>query len=164
MIRHLVLAATMISAPCLASGQHQHVHGEGKINAVIEGGKITLTLELPMDVAVGFERAPKSNKEKAALVDAEKTLKNAANLFLPSAAAKCSVSTVHVEIPALNGKNHSDIDTEYVFSCGEPDALKEIETTIFKSFKRLYRLEAQRMGPTGKVTQRLTPKTPILNW
>ena len=164
MIRYLVLAAAVISAPCLASGQIKHVHGEGKINAVIEGGKITLTLELPMDVAVGFERAPKSNKEKAALVDAEKTLKNAANLFLPSAAAKCSVSTVHVEIPVLNGKNHSDIDTKYVFSCGEPGALKEIETTIFKSLKRLYRLEAQRIGPTGEGTQRLTPKSPILSW
>lgn len=164
MIRYFLLSATMISANCLASEQHKHVHGEGKIEAVLDSGKITLTLELPLDTTVGFERAPKNDKEKAALTDAEKALKDAAPLFLPSAAAKCTLSSVQVEMPVFKGKEHTDIDAEYVFSCGEPSALKGIETTIFKSFKRLYRLEAQLVGPKGQGTQRLTPKAPTLRW
>jgi hypothetical protein len=43
--------------------------------------------------------------------------------------------------------NHADIDANYVFRCANPAALKGIETTHLQSFKRLYRLEAQRAAP-----------------
>jgi hypothetical protein len=39
-----------------------------------------------------------------------------------------------------------------------------VETTLFKSFKRLYRVEARRVGPVGQGAARLTPKNPVLSW
>ncbi len=152
----------LCALPALA--QHRHVHGEGRLDVAIDNDTITLELTLPLDAAVGFERAPKSDKEKAALAETEKTLKDAAALWLPTPAAQCSLQSVEVGMPKFDGGGHADIDASYTFRCAHPAALKGIETTIFKAFKRLYRLATQRVGPTGQGAQRLTPKQPTLSW
>lgn len=158
----LLAAALLLSAPAVA--QHKHVHGEGTLDVAIDKDTITLGLELPLDAAVGFERAPKNDKEKVALTAAEKTLRDAAALWLPTPAARCAVQSVEVGMPKFGGGEHADVNARYVFRCASPAALKGVETTIFKQFKRLYRLEAQRSGPAGQGAQRLTPKSPVLGW
>ena len=172
---HTLLAASLFFALPAAHAAKAHVHGEGKLDVAIDKEKITLNLELPLDAAVGFERAPKNDKEKAALAAADKALKDTATLFVPTQAAHCSVVSTDVKIPNLGGdgkhdhahegeEHHADIDASYVFRCTNPAALKGIETTIFKHFKRLYRLEVQRAGPGGQGAMRLTPNKPMLNW
>ncbi len=166
-MRPFVLLASLITLALPAHAQKAHVHGEGKLEVVIDKGRIAINLELPLDVAVGFERAPKNDKERAALQAAEKTLANSA-LFVPTAAANCTAEPVKLALPAFGGKHdhdaHADIDASYVFRCANPGALKSIETGIFKSFSRLYRLETQRAGPSGQGATRLTPKNPIISW
>lgn len=162
-LRSLVAAGLFLVLP-LAHAQHMHVHGEGRLDVVIDGGKVNLKLELPLDAAVGFERAPKTAREKAALTETERLLKDATALFVPTAAANCTLGKVEVDLPDFTGGEHADIEAEYDFTCGAPAALKGIETTAFKSFKRLYRLEVQRSGPAGQGAARLTPKKPILTW
>ncbi len=144
--------------------QHRHVHGEGRLSVAIEKQVVTLNLELPLDVLVGFERAPKNESEKSALRAAETRLKNAEGLWLPTPAAKCTLQSVAVEMPDFSGGEHADVDADYRFQCAEPAALKSIETTLFKEFKRLYRLETQRVGPQTQGAQRLSPKNPRLSW
>lgn len=176
MFRPLLIAAALLLALPLAHAQHKHVHGEGRLDVAIDKNAITLNLELPLDVAVGFERPPKNDKEKAALLAADKTLKDAAALWLPTPAANCTVQSTQVQVPFTGGDDkhghhahegethHADIDASYVFHCASPAALKSVETTLFKNFKRLYRLEAQRVGPAGQGAARLTPKNPVLGW
>ncbi|MFN6961859.1 MAG: DUF2796 domain-containing protein, partial [Rhodocyclaceae bacterium] len=147
-MKQRLLPLTFLFAAHLACAQH--THGEGRLDVAIEGGKISLALELPLDAAVGFERAPKNDKEKAALAEAEQVLKDAAALFIPTPAARCAPSKVEVGMPTFGGGEHADIDAEYIFTCSQPAALAGIETTLFKSFKRLYRVEVQRVGPTGQ--------------
>jgi hypothetical protein len=161
-VRIILAVATLLALPA-AHAQHKHAHGEGKLDVAIDKEIITLNLELSLDAVTGFERAPKNDKEKAALAAAEKVLSDAAALFVPSAAANCVVQSVQVGMPQFEG-GHADIDANYVFRCTTPTALKGVETTIFKQFKRLYRLEAQRVGPVGQGAQRLTPKQPTLVW
>jgi hypothetical protein len=159
----LLLTALLFFLP-VAHAQHKHTHGEGRLDISIDKDLITLNLELPLDAAVGFERAPKNDKEKAALAATGQTLNDAAALFVPSPAANCAAQSVKVEMPQFSGNAHADIDASYVFRCANPAALKGIETTLFKHFKRLYRLEVQRVGPAGQGAARLTPKQPVLNW
>ena len=143
-----------------------HVHGEGKLDVVIEKGTLTINLELPLDVAVGFERAPKTEKEKADLAATEKLLADT-TLFVPTPAAQCTAQPVALSMPKFDGKSkeeHSDIDATYSFRCAAPAALKHIETGMFKHFKRLYRLEARRVGPDGQGAMRLSPKQPAMHW
>lgn len=158
----LIAAALLVSAPALA--QHRHVHGEGTLNVAIDKDTITLKLELPLDAVTGFERAPKNDKEKAALANAEKLFNDAAALFIPTPAAQCTVQSAEVGMPKFAGGEHADMDARYVFRCANPAVLKGIETTLFKHFRRLHRLETQRIGPTGQGAQRLSPKKPVLNW
>ncbi|MDO9600880.1 MAG: DUF2796 domain-containing protein [Rhodocyclaceae bacterium] len=157
----LLLTALLLFLP---AAHAQHKHGEGRLDVSIDKDLITLNLELPLDAAVGFERAPKNDREKAALAATGQTLNDAAALFVPSPAANCAAQSVKVEMPQFSGNAHADIDASYVFRCANPAALKGIETTLFKHFKRLYRLEVQRVGPTGQGAARLTPKQPVLNW
>lgn len=158
----LIAAALLVSAPALA--QHRHVHGEGTLDVAIDKDTITLKLELPLDAVTGFERAPKNDKEKAALANAEKLFNDAAALFIPTPAAQCTVQSAEVGMPKFAGGEHADMDARYVFRCANPAVLKGIETTLFKNFRRLHRLETQRIGPTGQGAQRLSPKKPVLNW
>lgn len=159
----LLAIALLLAAP-LAEAQHRHVHGEGRLAVAIDNDTLSLNLELPLDVAVGFERAPQNDKEKAALAAAEKVLSDAAALWSPTPAANCTVQSAEAGMPKFTGGAHADVDARYVFRCANPAALKGVETTIFRQFKRLYRLEAQHAGPAGQGKQRLTPKAPVLNW
>ena len=160
---HLLALLAALALPAHA----QHAHGEGKLDVVIDKDSIAINLELPLDAAVGFERAPKNEREKAALAAAEKIFGDAA-LFVPTPAANCKPQAPKVVMPAYGAKagadDHGDIDASYTFRCANPAALKGIETGIFKQFKRLYRLEAQRVGPAGQGKQRLTPKRPSITW
>ena len=158
----LIAVALLFALPARAN--KAHVHGEGKLDVAIDKDTITLALELPLDATVGFERAPKNDKEKAVLAAAEKTLKDAAALWRPTPAADCSVASIEVDMPTFDSGEHADVDVRHVFRCAHPAALKGIETTLFKQFKRLYRIETQRTGPVGQGAQRLTPKTSVLSW
>jgi hypothetical protein len=157
----LLIAASLLSISAFA--HKAHTHGEGRLDAVIDKGALTLTLELPLDVLVGFERAPKNDKEKTALAQAETALKEAAKLFTLTPAANCAAQAIHVAMPAFDN-DHLDVIASYEFRCANPAELKSVETTLFKQFKRLYRLEVQRIGPVGQGAQRLTPKNPVLGW
>ncbi len=161
----VLLAALLIALP--AHAQHKHVHGEGRLDLAIDGETVTLDLLLPLDAVTGFERAPKNDKEKTALASAEKLFNDAPALFVPTPAAQCAVRSVEVGMPKFGNGEHADVAARYVFRCTNPAALKGIETTLFKHFKRLYRLETQRIGPMshgGQGAQRLTPKKPLLSW
>ena len=172
-MKPLALIATLaLSFTAYAAGGHHH--GTGSVEATIDGGQIRIVLELPLESAVGFERAPKTDKEKAALADAAKLLNDANAIFVPTPAAQCTVESSQVSIPHTDGAptdgaptdkdGHADVDATYVFRCANPAALKGIETTLFKHFKRLYRLEARRVGPTGQGSMRLSAKQPTLSW
>lgn len=165
-MRHLFILAGLLAFALPAHAAKGHVHGEGRLDVVIDKDALTLTLELPLDAAAGFERAPKTDQEKAALATAGKVLSDPA-LFLPTPAAQCTAQPPRVTMPSFDdkqGDGHGDIDATYSFRCAAPAALKSIETTLFKSFKRLYRLEARRAGPAGQGAARLTPKNPVLGW
>lgn len=167
-----LLTAGMFTALLAAAGAAHaakgHTHGVGRLDVVVDGQSLSFALELPLDAAVGFERAPKTAAEKAALDNAGKLLDDGATLFAPTPAAGCTLQSAQVTVPFADGKpaaaDHADIDAAYVFACANPAALKGFETAVFKHFRRLYRIEAQRVGPASQGAGRLTPKTPSLAW
>lgn len=163
-----LLAALTLAFP--ASAAEKHVHGAGRIDVAIEAGKIEVELELPLDTLVGFERAPRNDRERAALEAAAATLRDGAGLFLPAAGAACKLTETTVSMPfagetpaASHGHGHADVDAHYVFECVNAGT-GSLETALFRKFPRLYRLELQRVGPEGQAGGRLTPKAPVVRW
>ena len=63
-----------------------------------------------------------------------------------------------------SGVGHADIAAQYVYRCANPQSLKIVETSLFKSFKRLYRLAVQQVGLSRQGATGLNPKSPLLRW
>ena len=156
------LMLIVLNSAAYAHGK-KHVHGEGRLDVAVDKENLSLNLELPLDVAVGFERKPKNDKEKATLEAAGKILQDAGFLWVVNPSAGCQLISAQVGLPKFDG-GHADIDASYTYRCANPSDLKTIATSLFKSFKRLYRLEVQHVGDKGQGAIRLTPKNPELRW
>jgi hypothetical protein len=163
MNRCIVLIALLtLTSTAVAHGKH--VHGEARLEIAIDKESVELALEMPLDSAVGFEHAPKDAQQKAALEDAVRRLGDAGALWRLTAQAGCTLKSARVETPQFGADGHADLDADYVFQCAHPGALKSIETTLFKAFPRLHRIESQWVGPAGQGARTLTPKQPALKW
>jgi hypothetical protein len=77
-----------------------HEHGRGTLNIALEGARLSMELEAPgMDI-VGFEHAPSTDKQKAAVEFAKRRLAAPQALFELPAAAGCAPKETKVAIEA----------------------------------------------------------------
>jgi Protein of unknown function (DUF2796) len=160
-----LLTTALLPAGALAQSQragHAHQHGIAKLDVVVEGSRIDLALEMPLDNLVGFERAPRTADEKRRVDAAIATLKAGAELFRIDPAAGCTLREVALSSAALKlgdaagaagatagagGDGHADIDADIGFDCTQPARATQIEIGLFKAFPRLQRLEVQAATP-----------------
>jgi hypothetical protein len=161
-------AAASLCAGVLATTAAPHQHGVGAMDVALDGATLTLTLRLPLDSVVGFERAPRTDAERRAAAQALDTLRDAAKLFAPDAAAQCSAAqppAIDAGVLAPGAKpaagEHADLDATYVLRCAQPAQLKAVEMPIFDALKRLQRIDVQVAGPQGqrKATLRRNART-----
>lgn len=85
-------------APAWAGKAHEH--GVARLDIGVEAGRITLNLELPLEDVVGFERAARTEAERAAIVAALARLQEAAKLVRIDPAAGCGPARVQLEAAA----------------------------------------------------------------
>jgi hypothetical protein len=97
--RIVALAALLVmpAAPSFAQ-QGPHVHGVGRLEIAVEGSTLNVHLDSPLANFVGFEHAPKTAEERAAVHRMEEQARDFARLFRIPAAAGCRVADVVVEI------------------------------------------------------------------
>ena len=97
--------ATLLNAQ--TTREHDsHAHGVGNLNVVLEGDELAIELISPAANIVGFEHAPSTDEQQAAVHQAEETFEQADTLFVLSEQAGCRVEHVHVESELLEG--HED--------------------------------------------------------
>lgn len=166
LVQALSFVVLLISPFALAAPPH--VHGVAKMDLAIDGNKLILSMEMPLDNTVGFEHLPSTPAQKSALAESMKILRNASELFVPTPAAGCRVESAQVGDPFPGGKGkadgHADVDADYVFRCASPAALKGLETTLFKHFSRLQRIDVQRATAGGQGAATMNPEHPGMNW
>ncbi|MCM8594809.1 DUF2796 domain-containing protein [Accumulibacter sp.] len=56
----------MLPGPVHATNR-AHVHGQGQLDLAIDHDLVTIELELPLEAVVGFERAPRNERERKAV-------------------------------------------------------------------------------------------------
>lgn len=115
-LKSILLAASLVSLASLATGEeghdhHQghdhghkqeqrqhgaHVHGIAALNLALEGDEVHIEFESPAANVVGFEHAPSSKEDHAALSKAVATLKKGDQLFVFNKAAGCSLEKAMV--------------------------------------------------------------------
>ena len=93
----LVMMLSLLSTD--VGAQQAHEHGGALLNVALDGKKLVVQLESPLDNFVGFEHAPRNDKQRAALVKMEESLQAGDRWFKPAAAAGCTLRDVKVEHP-----------------------------------------------------------------
>jgi hypothetical protein len=159
-----------------------HEHGVAELNVALDGDVLWLELSSPAMNIVGFEHAPSSPEQKAAVDTATETLKDGARLFVTSSEAGCELTeakvTTDVEHPEGDhddaaehgeageheGEVHSEFQASYRFECAAPDALRQIEVRLFDLFPGTEEIEAQVISGSGQTAAELTAAAPNLSF
>lgn len=164
-----------LAAPAFAAHDHDHhahVHGVAKLEVAVEGGRIDLHLESPLEALLGFEHAPGNDKERAAVARMHQALKQGDRLFAPTAAAGCKLVSVQVEAAVLEAGHkghghqdeHGDLDADFQFTCAQPGKLTGMEVRLADTFPGMRRVDAQVVSGKGQSAARLTAKMRFLSW
>jgi hypothetical protein len=163
----LVAALAAGAGPAWAAGK-AHQHGVLKLDVALQGSKLTITMQAPLDNLLGFERAPRTDAERKAAADVLARLRSpdkGAPLFVTDAAAQCTLGKAEVQAAVLeptakpaSKEEHADLDASYEFTCAKPDELRTLEVGLFEAYKRTQRIDVQVAGPKGQ--NKVTLKRP----
>lgn len=133
-----------------------HVHGQARMDVAVEGGHMTIELEIPQDSLVGFERTARTPAERQQAQRALTRLQEE-GLLKPSPPAGCVQRSVDVQAPALTqttgaapGQEHADVSVRWAFVCQHPQQLRALDVGLFAAFGRLQRVDVQAVGATGQ--------------
>jgi hypothetical protein len=176
----MILACGFASMANMAQAHDAHVHGIGKLDVAVEGATLSLHLDSPLANLLGFEHAPKTQKERAAAQQMVKRLRDADRVFVPTAAAACKLESVQLASSALDAallqtaladkrteaheEGHADLDGDFAFRCAFPERLKSVEVRLFDAFKGFRRLDVQLVTPKKQSAAVLTPAARQLSW
>lgn len=161
----LLLALAVASPPALAGKAHEH--GAATLDVAVEGKRVSIRLESPLDSLLGFERRPRTDAERKAAAELLTRLRQGKGLFQPSPGAQCTLAEATVTAPVLESAGsdakggHADLEAAYSFDCTQPGQLAELRVDLFDSFKRLERLNVQLIGSSGQARAVLGPRSRV---
>ena len=90
-----------------------HEHGHGEVNIAIEGNRVLMEFEAPGADLVGFEHAPATAAERAAIDGALAQLRQPLTMFVLPAAAGCAVAEAKVaRVADSHDDDHDDHDKD----------------------------------------------------
>ncbi|MBC7941549.1 MAG: DUF2796 domain-containing protein [Chitinophagaceae bacterium] len=147
--------------PAVAAGQ-AHQHGVATLDIAVEPGRISVHFESPLDNLLGFERAPRTDAERARAAAVVARLRAAEQLFRIDPAAGCKLTTVDLQSAPLQlgtasagADGHADVEASFDFSCQQGQKAGFIETDLFTAFTRLARVEVRVAGAKGQMKAQL---------
>lgn len=154
-VRLVLVATGLLTAHSVVLSAGAHQHGVARLEVSIDEGGVQVTMESPLEVLVGFERAPKDNAQREALARMVDRLKAGDQLFAIDPAAACTLTASSVEHPFQPGKGgakggHADAEATWSWRCEKPAGIKRIEVRLFEVFSRLMTLRVQTATPKGQ--------------
>lgn len=160
--------AAAAAAPAHAAGAHEH--GVVRLDVAVEGTKVLIEVDTPLENLLGFERAPRTDAERAKADAAIKTLRDGAALFRIDGNAGCTLAQVSLESAPLQlGKKtatageHADLEGSYEFRCKAGAKAAFLEVGLFDAFPQVKRIELQVATPKGQMKATLRrPSTRVM--
>lgn len=181
----LLLSALACTAVAVAQAASPHVHGHATLEVAVDGNTLTLLFTSPLDSLVGFEQAPRTEKQQELVRRMAQTLRQAERVFVLPAEAQCAAPRIELASPAIPARllvgdaapakpaeksaparhgEHAELDAQYVWSCQRIEQLKAIDVKLFASFRNLKRIDARVATGTQQRSARLTEKSSRLVW
>lgn len=140
-----------------ASGK-AHQHGVAQLDVAVDGLRVSLELDTPLDNLIGFERAPRTDAERDKANAAIGKLRAGETLFRIDAAAGCTLDKVELRSaalqlgpPAPTSAEHADLNALYTFNCKAAAKAGFVEVGLFEAFAGLKRIDLQVATPKGQL-------------
>lgn len=196
--RHIVKVSVVLAGVFVLASTGQvrasgpHVHGVASLEVAQEGVMLTLRLESPLDNLLGFERAPRTDKERDAVRAMAATLRDAAKVFAIDPDAGCVLQSVRLESGVIDGallgksdpqgvrkdgaaqmakresvhghEGHAEMEAGYVFNCTYPERLNSVNVVLFDTFKGFRRIDARIVTEKRQSAARVTPRSRRIDW
>ena len=184
----ILAVSTFAAVPVFAEDSRQldaHEHGVGQLNIAFDGQQIAMELHAPGADIVGFEYAAESSEDRAAVDAAVVTLAGPLDLFVPPAAARCSVIQAAAELESeeehddhddhadehahddhddhADEASHTEFHAEYLLTCADPSAIDEITFAYFDVFPNALEVEVQLISDTGATSFEVERDAPTLD-
>jgi hypothetical protein len=149
-----LFAAAAVSDEIETHGTHEH--GVAVLNVGIEASRVEIEFESPSINVVGFERAPKTEGEHAAVAQAEQQLGDGQRLFVLTPAAECRLLSAGVDTPSWGQSGHADYEARYVYECAKPHLLRSIDVRLIHRLSDKTKLRVQIAGAQAQTMAELT--------
>jgi hypothetical protein len=160
-----------------ARAANAHVHGAAKMQIAIDGNSMEVELAFPLESLVGFERTPRTDKERKTVQKMREQFNEPKAWLIPSVAAQCVPGKTEIHAPVLESKSkdshghgkhhedeHAELEAVVTFHCAVPAALKSMEVRLFDAFPRLQHLKAEIAAPGKQSGTTLDRKHRTLSW
>lgn len=79
-----------------AGAADKHVHGHAALEVAVDGNRLLIVFESPLDNLVGFEHAPRTEKQKDAVRRMAAQVNRPEQHFVPTAEARCTSGGVRL--------------------------------------------------------------------
>jgi hypothetical protein len=127
----------------------KHVHGEVTINIALEGRKLLFEIEAPADQALGFERSPRDDRERAVVKAVDDWFRSGRAMLGVPRAAGCRLVESTFTPPKL-GSGHADYGGRYLFDCAAPQALEWVEVWALRRLQGVEEAVVNLITPAGQ--------------
>ncbi|AVZ78116.1 DUF2796 domain-containing protein [Zoogloeaceae bacteirum Par-f-2] len=170
MIKKLTMGLAGLGLGLTAFAHGVHEHGVARLQVAIDGGRLVVALQSPLDNLVGFEHKPRTAAQRSAWAEAEGRLRDFGALFVLPPAAGCTLTNVDLELPWEAGARpdydhdhdhdhdaaHGEVHVQYALDCAQPQALTGLTVKLAERFPRTARIRAEAVTPRGQNAQTLT--------
>jgi hypothetical protein len=155
-----------------ALADEAHVHGAAKLQIAVEGERLEVILVSPLENLMGFEHAPRNDKERKAVKSMSDAFSKPDALLKPTAAAKCSAEPAKITSPVTGHGSeklsendaHAELEAVIVYQCANPAALNGMEVRLFQAFPQLKQVRADVVSDRGQRSANLTAQQRNLSW
>jgi hypothetical protein len=186
--------AYLAASPTLAQQTRQlgpHLHGEGHLSIAVEGRTLQMELQAPGADIVGFESAPTTPAQRAAIAAATATLSDPIALFGIPAAAACTPGKVQVSVveeeededaqapsataapglaapapaparPTPAPSKHTEFRVSYELTCGNLPAITGLNFAYFAKFRNAMELRVDLVTAKGAFSFEVPRAKPAL--
>lgn len=130
-----------------------HEHGVLTFNVALEGGQLFIEFEAPADNVLGFEHAPRTEAEKAAVHEAAAWLKSGRELFAFPPAAACRWQATELDEPEWqSGGRHADYEARFSYQCGEPQRLDWLQLALLGKLREVHEARVNVLTPSRQAS------------
>jgi hypothetical protein len=164
MLKRYALIVLLCATGSTIAGE-AHQHGVAQMTVAIEDSTATIEFASPLENLIGFEHAPRNDKERKAVLALKERFSKPELLMTPTAAADCRAEPVELALPGDHESDgHADLRATVVYRCKTPASLKGISLRLFDAFPRLHRVKTELAAPGRQSAVELSRKRPSLSW